>query len=1093
MLFVEDPSGAVRVEARDLESGLEPGRRVHVHGIVATTASGYFLTDGLVRRLPGSGTPTVVRAPLAKLIAGPYRNRWSEIEGVVRSASLEPSGRLLLNMIVEHRPVNVRVIRYDGVTVKDLPDATVRVRGVLSVTFDYRGRLAHIDVWVPAFRNIVVVRPARQPSELPRWTVARLAAAGESGLPAGRVRLKGTVTVGSPGGPTLFHDATGEMPLRPAAEAMLEGDARTELMGFATFDSGALALIQALPVSTAGGADLPPIETAAALHALDPWRALMRYPVHLRGVATYSDPITKLLFIQDGTAGVYVSIRDAATVVPRPGQYVEVIGVTDAGDFAPTIVPNRIRPLARPGPMPRPAALTLDELLTGIGDSNWVEADGVVRSVREESRHAVIELASGTHRFRAHVAAEPSWAARLIDSRVRLQGACGTVFTPRRQLIGIQLFVPGPAFVRVKEPGPADPFSLAPSAVASLLQFAPKRLPDHRVRIQGVAVLEIPGRLYVQDTTGALLVMGNGMPTVAPGDLVEAVGFPQLGASSPVLTDSLVRIAGHATPPVPTPIVAEQAREGRYDAQLVRLEGTVVDRVSIAGSSGIVIEAGTTYLTAQLPVGAGDLSWLQKGSVVAITGVYSVPEADGSRAVFVPNSFRLLLRSAADVQLLARPPWWNGENALRIVLSLATLVALTFAWILVLRRRVRAQTKVIRRELAGQAALRVKKEAAEAASAAKGEFLANMSHEMRTPMNAVLGFASLLGETNLTDEQREYFELIHQSAALLLGVINDVLDFSKLDAGQVALEAARFRLHDCIRGALALFKHAADRKRIELSVAIAPDVPDAVTGDSLRLGQVLMNLIGNAVKFTAHGSVSVAVSRRERSAEAVRIEIAVADTGIGIPPEAQSAVFSAFVQADSSTARKHGGTGLGLAIASRLARIMGGSIRLQSEVGRGSTFSVDVLLGTAAPEIETPPPDSPETAPATPLSVLVAEDNVVNQRLVRRLLERAGHRAEVVSDGREAVARCVAEKYDVVLMDIQMPELDGLQATAQIRQLEAAIGRHTPIIALTAHAMAGDREKCLSAGADAYLSKPIRPAELTAALSALHRAPPPAA
>jgi signal transduction histidine kinase/CheY-like chemotaxis protein len=1083
-LFIEDSSGAVRVEARDLDSGLEPGRRARVRGIVATTSRGYFLTDAVVQTLPGRGTTAVLRVPLDRLLAGRFQNRWVELEGVVQSAALEPSGRLLINMVVERRPVSVRVVHYEGVSVKDLPDATVRVRGVLGTIFDYRGQPVHVEIWAPAFRYVEVVKPAANPAAVPLWTIARLTAHRAAGLPARRVRLQGALAIHTAGGAPTLRDGTGEIPVHFAVESAPAVNGRIELVGFSVIGPGGLTLTEALPVAASSGARLRTVETAAAVRALEPRRALLRYPVRLEGVVTYSDPVEKLLFIQDRTAGIFVSIRNAAQEVPRPGQRVEVVGSTDAGDFAPTVVLSRIRILPGSGRMPEPATFTADELMEGRQDSNWVEVSGVVRSVREESRHPVIEVANGNDRMRALVLADPAWAAGLIDSRVRVRGVCGTVFNRRRQVIGIQLFVPGPAFVHIEEAAP-DPFTLAPTLIAGLMQFSLKHSPDHRVRIQGLAVLEIPGRLYMQDASGGLLAMGSGMPPISPGDLVEAVGFPQPGSSNPILADALVRVTGHAAPPVAIPIVAEQAREGRYDAQLVRVEGSVVDRVSTAEGSGVVLQSGTNYLTAQLAAGAGDLSGLERGAMVAASGVCSIFENDGLRAVFVPNSFRLLLRSPADVKVLASPPWWNGEKALRIILSMAALIALTSAWAVVLRRRVRAQTRVIRRELDEQAALRVKKEAAEAASAAKGEFLANMSHEMRTPLNAVLGFAHLVRDTDLKPEQREYVELIHQSADLLLSVINDVLDFSKLDAGQLALESVRFQLPESVGNCIALFKHAAERKGVGLSLSIAPDVPNAVSGDSLRLGQILMNLIGNAVKFTTEGSISVAVSVREPLGEAVRIEIAVSDTGIGIAPEAQAAVFSAFVQADSSTARKHGGTGLGLAIAARLARMMGGSLRLASEPGRGSTFTFDVVLGLAAAENAAPEPTAPTNPTIRPLSVLVAEDNLVNQRLVQRLLERAGHRAVLVPDGLQAVARCSQERFDAVLMDVQMPELDGLQATSQIRALEAALGRHTPIIALTAHGMAGDREKCLMAGADTYLSKPIRPAELVDALAAL--------
>ncbi len=422
-LFIEDSTGAVRVEARDLDSGLQPGRRVQVRGIVATDPRGLsFLTDAVVRDLPGRGTTEVLRAPLEGLLASRFQNRWVEVEGVVQTATLEASGRLLLNMVVERRPVTVRVIRYEGVSVKDLPDARVRVRGVLATTFDYRGQPVHVEIWAPAFRDIAVVQPAGNPASVPLWTIARLTAHRAAGLPAGRIRLRGTLAVRTPGGAPTLRDGTGEIPVHFAVEsAPAKKSGQSELAGFAVMEPGGLTLAEALPVAGAGTAALETIETAATVQALEPRVALLRYPLRLRGVVTYSDPVEKLLFIQDRTAGIFVSIRDAAQEVPRPGQRVEILGTSDAGDFAPTVVPSRIRILAGWGPMPQPATFTADALMGGLQDGNWVEASGVVRSVREQSRHPVIEVAGGNDRFRAHVMADPAWAARLIDSRVRLR------------------------------------------------------------------------------------------------------------------------------------------------------------------------------------------------------------------------------------------------------------------------------------------------------------------------------------------------------------------------------------------------------------------------------------------------------------------------------------------------------------------------------------------------------------------------------------------------------------------------------------------------------------------------------------------------
>ena len=1228
----------------------------------------------------------------------------------------------------------------------------VRVTGVYNANHDPRTASMEIDVWCRSLDDIVVLGA---PEDDPRFATAVVPVDTLTGMYAARatkIHIAGIVRANTPGHAMLVCDETGEVQVQTFQTLSLKmgdwveaigdpitGGADWILRGAVVRRASPAVIAEKMKAAKAAPLTLRLIEQVLAL---SPEEAAAAHQVEIVGVTLWSHPEADFLYVGDTSGSVRVQLNGKLGLSEnRPRSQLRIFGVTRFGAFAPEIIITKTEQLGSVL-LPEAKELSLDQAMTGLEEGRRISMRGHVQRVTADGAWTRLTLSTQTGTFTV-VLGRDDGLNDVLGSIVSVEGVCRAIPNARRQLIGIEILATSRDDIRVEQPALADPFAVPLREISALRQFNVNGPLNYWVRVRGIVTQHLPGRFVViQEGTEGLMLLSGQKGFLAPGDQIEVTGLPGFEKGRVVMREAVFRKLDHRDQPTPVAVPAPAIINEDLDSCLVKVRGKLVNSALDGENLNLAIQAGQRVFAALLPQVSRQTestAW-QPGSKIEITGVYELIRDERRQ----PKSFRVQLRSPADVLVLQNPSWWTPERAFAVTGVLIGCIALGLTWVSVLRRRVTRQTDQLRTQIlkeakleahnraivahandcifttdlagnftsfnpagerllgyAGEEVLRLNlrdlvaaedtvgrpeliatlkgkdqpaarfelrlvtkdqrriwteinaclvhtdgelvgvlgvardigdrkqleeelkhaRDAAQANTEAKSAFLANMSHEIRTPMNGVIGMSNMILETRLSVEQREFAETIRNSAESLLTVLNDILDFSKIEAGKLHFETLDFDLSSCVEECLELLTSRASAKNIDLSLFIPPGLPRLVRGDPGRLRQVLVNLVGNAIKFTTLGEVAVSVSAVEETASDLVLRFEVRDTGVGIADENVGRLFQPFSQADVSTTRRFGGTGLGLAISKQIVQLMHGVIGVTSAPGQGSTFwfsvklekqsrpakeaalvpalpkelsglrilAIDdnepnrrlvitysdywglrgqaaataadallalgqaaeqgdpfrvVLLDCQLPELDgvalvssiradrrfgnvvllaltsldrrilpeeqqrlnlngviikplhpdelltaireaiVPGTKTGSTAgtstvpsvhplePTVSLRLLVAEDNAVNQRLILLQLKKLGYHADLASNGAEAIRALELAAYDAILMDCQMPEMDGYETTRAIRQDKRFAG--VRIIAMTANAMEGDREKCLSAGMDDYLSKPTR-------------------
>jgi signal transduction histidine kinase len=888
---------------------------------------------------------------VSDLESGRYQYQRVSIEGVFRGTAIVGRNNFAALLSVDGKIIHVRCNALSVLAFNQLTDATVRVEGIAATIFNLTGDPRELVIWTTGMQAVTQLKPPPSTQQIPLLALRTIVDLPITSFPIHRIRSRGRIKAAALGNRDYtLNEGPYQVSLRADRTANVADGSWVDVTGFVDREGNSTILSNAILQESDGAhSDRHVVRSIQELRSLPVKSIALHLPFHTKATLTFFDSRTRSMFIQQGDRGVYVNPRSDTGNALTAGDLVDVTGTVDPGEFAASIINARVTRLGH-ATLPQPETDAI-RIFSGQDDSTFASLTGVVQAARILHHYSTLQVSIGNKVYNLYLANLHVPVTNLLDSRITFKGACASLFNGSRQFLGVEFYVQDLGLVTVDNPaGDLRSLPLA-SSLASLLEFDSIEKGGHRVRVRGVVTSTAEnGPTTLEDASGGLTISNHESIHLKPGDTVEAVGFQENGRLSPTLRNAHILNLYKQGTVQPEKLEAEQVLSQAADSRLVHVDGLVTDQVATANGLVLKLRAGQVDFAALLPGNRFPPAY-ERGSIVHLTGVTRL-SSDYNFANDETFSLLVLLRGPEDIQLFQHASWISTE---RLFAALGIMVlggALAAIWIFSLKRRVTRQTKTIQAQLQNETLLA---RAAEEANRAKSSFLANMSHEIRTPMNGVISMTDLALDTELTAEQREYLEIVKASADSLLVLIDDILDFSKIEAGKLNLDPISFLLHRTLTDLVKPLSVRAQQKGLELTCKIQPGVPAVVVADPVRLRQVITNLLGNAVKFTQKGSVTLAVETESQRQGSVKLHFTVTDTGVGIPLDKQRLIFDAFSQAENSTTRRFGGTGLGLTISARLVEMMGGEIWVESEADHGSTFhftTVAQLAGCADNSLE---------------------------------------------------------------------------------------------------------------------------------------------